>query len=103
MARQIFVDVTSAGEMNRVCISVDHDNQRKRVFIACYPAQERPDGQVVVAITNGKYLNLEEMRRRNNKRLDALLDDVKEQMASKRGAVYDLVVKLCEEYKLALK
>ncbi|MFL5243169.1 MAG: hypothetical protein ACJ8FY_13770 [Gemmataceae bacterium] len=78
-------------ESTHVELTVNHDKNRKIAYLYVGPLQIA-DGWETRRITFGKsHLTLEPMPRLNRKRLDALLEQVKHQIADKTGPAWDLL------------
>ena len=97
-----YEDKASDKESTHVELTVNHDKNRKSAYLYIGPLQVA-DGWETRRITFGKsHLTLEAMPRLTRKRLDALLEQVKVQIADKTGPAWDLLEAVRAENGLIL-
>lgn len=78
------------------CIQVSVNYWKGRgITASAYPAESKPSGSVMVLVTSGAAVKLEDAARLNRKRVDACLQAASEQIAAKAGPVWDLVLTVC--------
>lgn len=105
VSRSIHIPVSSTKEpsVDLCVVSIDRDDRKKKILFSYYPAAKNPKGSSpILHITSGHYLHGEDMNRRNEKRLEAVTDEVRRGIADKSGEHYERLCKACRELKLEL-
>jgi hypothetical protein len=104
----IFVRVRAedpAGKMrdtNAIRLNVDYMKGRG-IQLSAFPASERPDGTVIIGITQGRFAKLEDAARLNRKRVEALESLVRNQLSLRTGTAWDIVQLLCSDHRLVIE
>jgi hypothetical protein len=103
----IFVRVRAedpAGKMsdtNAIRLNVDYMKGRG-IQLSAFPASERPDGTVIIGITQGRFAKLEDAARLNRKRVEAMESLVRNQLSLRTGTAWDIVQLLCSDHRLVI-
>jgi hypothetical protein len=88
-------------DVNAIRLNVDYFKGRG-IQLSVFPAEEKPNGLVMIVVTRGLYVKLEDASRLNRKRVDTWESLVRNQLSLKQGAAWDAVMRLCAEYGLSL-
>lgn len=91
--------VIGHSEYNQVVICVSHSS--KQVRLSAYPAISK-NGMLTMLVTDGEYATIEAMPRLNRKRLEALFQMIKDNVAAKCGQGWDVVSRMLSKHSMAM-